>query len=183
MRLRVLTSVFLATATLAAEPLAKERDVLREVQQAELAIDNRFKGVADPNPMAMVGYTRGGYIEGFGAVFTLEVNLAPTADLSPFRQAYSDEEKQQLNLRKRQRLEDLEARVREILVQEGSRLETVPLDEKVALIVSLFHFRWEDVTHLPSQMVVQATRRALIEGQSGTLSQQEYEENLAMTYF
>ena len=37
-------------------------------------------------------------------------------------------------------MDDLEIQVRKILVAEGGKLSVLPLNEKVALMVSLYHF-------------------------------------------
>ena len=42
---------------------------------AEKSLDNRFAGLWSDNPFIMLGPTRGVYLEGYGAVFTAEVNL------------------------------------------------------------------------------------------------------------
>src|ERR1700758_4738060 len=42
---------------------------------AEKSLDNRFAGLWNDNPFIMLGPTRGVYLEGYGAVFTAEVNL------------------------------------------------------------------------------------------------------------
>ncbi len=42
---------------------------------AEKSLDNRFAGLWSDNPFVMLGPTRGVYLEGYGAVFTAEVNL------------------------------------------------------------------------------------------------------------
>jgi hypothetical protein len=106
-------------------------------------------------------------------VFTVELNLVPMGDISPFQKAYSAEQKRQLNVRKRQRLEDLTEQTRELLVEAAKQLNVVPEGEKVALAVTLFHYNWEDVTGLPSQLVVQAPRSALLAGAAGNLSKAE----------
>jgi hypothetical protein len=159
----VLAVAALAPLAARAEPAVEARAAaLREqVAEAERAIDRRFREFGEGQPMTLLGSTRGAYLEGYGAVFTLEVNLYPSAALSPFRQSYSDEEKAQLNVRKRQRLETLEAKAREILVEESAKLAGLTAEERVALAVSLFHFGWEDLTGLPNQLVMAAPRADL----------------------
>lgn len=145
----------------AAEVVPRDAAIRNEVASVERAIDTRFRDLSSEQPMALLGSARGVYLKGYGAVFTVEVNLAAAANLSPFRQSYSEEEKRQLNIRKRQRLETLETRALEILVEESKKLTRIPAEEVVALAVSLFHFPWEDLTGLPRQMVASAAKSVL----------------------
>ena len=179
-----LTALLLAAATLGvAEPRADEAEVLRQIVATERSIDRSFRNVKDPSPMPLTGITRGAYLQGFGAVFSLQVSLVPMPNLNPFRPTVTDEEKRQLNVRKRQRLEDLELRARKLLVEEGNRLTLVPLDEKVALIVSLLQYSWEDLTGLPAQMVMQAPRNVLVERGAGRLDTPTFKKWLEVQHF
>ena len=175
---------------LALAPTARPVDVSpnasairKQIVDVERSIDRRFRDLRDAQPMTLLGAARGVYLEGYGAVFTLEVNLYPSAALSPFRQSYTDEEKRQLNVRKKQRLEDLEEKAREILVEESAKLLGLPDGEKVALAVSLFHFAWEDLTGLPRQLVMAAARDLLAEARAGTLAAADMRQKLAPEYF
>ena len=42
---------------------------------AEKSLDDRIAGLWGDNPLIVLGPTRGVYLEGYGAVFTAEVNL------------------------------------------------------------------------------------------------------------
>jgi hypothetical protein len=179
----VLTLV--TTNSALAEPPAVETAVHKQVARTERAIDRRFdnlEDVVDSTPMPLTGVTRGGYLKGFGVVFTVEVNLLPVPNLGPFS-GISAKQKTSLNLRKRQRLEDLEIRARTILVDEGPRLTEVPAAEKVALVISLLHYPWEDVSGLPSQLVMQAGRQLLIDHQAGRVDLPALKKQLETAYF
>jgi hypothetical protein len=185
MRVWALACAFalLSPAAPAAEISANASSMRKQIVEVERSIDRRFHDLRDAQPMTLLGVARGVYLEGYGAVFTLEVNLYPSAALSPFRQSYSDEEKRQLNLRKRQRVEDLEEKAREILVEESAKLTGLPEGEKVALAVSLFHFAWEDLTGLPRQLVMAAARGVLAETRAGALAGPDLRKRLAPRYF
>ena len=176
--IRIACCVLAATLLCTAEPpTSKDDDVYRQVSRSELSIERRFGNRSDPVRMDQIGVTRSGYLDGFGAVFALEVMLVPVQGLSPFRPSVTEKEKRELNLRKRQRLEDLE------VVAEGDRLTAVPLEEKIALIVSLFHYRWEDLTGLPAQLVMQATRQTLVDRKAGDLDKPSFKKRLQVRYF
>ncbi len=180
MLLALLGSVALAAAEV--DPAATELRL--QMADVERAIDRRFGEIrTDSQPIMLLGATRGAYLDGYGAVFTLEVNLYPAAALNPFRQTYSDAEKRQLNIRKRQRLETLEAEARTILAEESKRLTALAPGEKIALAVSLFHFNWEDLTGLPRQLVAAAARSVLDEVRLGALDAAEVKRRLELRYF
>jgi len=178
-----LTIFLLAGPVLAAEPIGETPEVLAEIKTAERSIDGNFKDISGPDPMGLIGFTRGGYLNDYGAVFSFEVMLVPVANVTPFRPKCTDEAKKQLNVRKRQRLEDLEVKAQEILVAEGCKLTAVPSTQKVALVISLFHFGWEDRSHLPSQLVMQTTRQNLLDRQEARVDKQEFRKRLDVRYF
>lgn len=133
------------------------------LKSAEQLIDDRIQQTTGRTPFVLLGRTRGGYLSGYGAVFTIEVNLVPVANVSPFRPAYSPQEIQKLNREKREKLGSLKATLRQLLVDQAAQLSQVPATEKVAIVVTLFNYHWEDTSGLPSQVVMQATRQALLD--------------------
>jgi hypothetical protein len=142
------------------------RAVRADLRNSERQIDERVQQTTARAPFALLGPTRGAYLPGYGAVFSLEVNLVPVAGLSPFRPAYSRQEIQKLNQDKRVKLGELRGQLRQLLVEQGAALTRLPPGEKVAIVVTLFNFNWEDVTGLPSQIVMQATRQTLADLQT-----------------
>ena len=110
----------------------------------------------------LLGPTRGVYLEGYGAVFSIEVNLILSPNVSPFHPAFSKMEIARIHERKVQRLPLLREKMREMLIASAASLENEPPSEQVVLAVSLFHYSWEDYSGLPSQIVMQAERQKLL---------------------
>lgn len=179
----LLLACVVVTSVAAVEVDASSNALRAQIMSAERVVDQRFQSVGDSVPMAVVGASRGAYIEGYGVVFNVQVNLAPVGNISPFRRSYSDEEIRQINIRKRQRIETLEQRAREILVEISAMIEGLPANEKIAVAVSLFHFAWEDLTQLPRQMVMSAVKSVLSEAKSGTLAVADFRRSLRIHYF
>ncbi len=148
------------------EDTADVRDGLRSTERA---IAGRF----DASPMRMIGRVRGGRLEEFGAVFLFELNVVPMANVSPFRPAYSEDELRSLNKKKRAGVDDLEKIGLELLVEVAGRLEAIPPDEHVGLVIALFHFTWEDTAGLPSQLVFEARRSLLLDRAADRVSEAE----------
>jgi hypothetical protein len=136
------------------------------LKSSETAIDDQVQRMVSRTPFVLLGTTRGAYLAGYGAVFTLEVNLAPVAAVSPFRPGYTPQEIQNLNRQKRERLGVLKPGLRQLLIQQAVLLHQVPPAEKVAMVVSLFNFNWEDTTGLPSQIVMQISRQTALDLQA-----------------
>lgn len=184
MLIRALFLSFFAVALAGAVEVDAASGKLRDqIAAAEQIVDQRFQSVGDNAPMAVVGNSRGAYIEGYGVVFNVQVNIAPVGNISPFRRSYSDEEVRQINIRKRQRIETLEQRTRELLVELSDSIPGLPANEKIAIAVSLFHFAWEDLTQLPKQMVMAAAKSVLAQAKSGALPLADLRPRLNIRYF
>ncbi len=112
--------------------------------------------------------TQGAYINGYGAVFMSEFNLAPAAGISPFHPTVSPEEIKRTHDKKVQRIAALRNAMREMLVDSAASLDSVPADEQVALGVSLFYWTWENREGLPAQIVMHAPKRLLLQAKAGT---------------
>jgi hypothetical protein len=110
----------------------------------------------------LLGTTRGVYLEGYGVVFSTELNLILSPNVSPFHQSFTAIEKARIHGQKVQRLPLLRQQMREMLVASAASLENLPPSEQVVFAVSLFHYSWEDYSGLPSQIVMQAERQKLL---------------------
>lgn len=162
----LLASALAASSGAAGATAGESRAIRATIKASERQIDERVQQITSRAPFVLLGSTRGAYLAGYGAVFTLEVNLVPVARVSPFRPAYSPAEIQSINHQKREKLGALRAGLRQLLVDQAAALAQVPANEKVAIIVSLFNYHWEDTTGLPSQIVMQAQRQALADLQA-----------------
>ena len=144
----------------------------------EKAFDRRLEGWSIDEPVMLLGTTRGVYLEGFGAVFTAEINLMPGATLSPFQQVIRPEQKARVHQKKLERLPKLREQMKEMLVASALSLDTVPLDEKIVIGVTLFHFSWEQLDGIPSQIVMQAPRRLLVDYALKRIDQAAFEAGI-----
>lgn len=133
----------------------------------EKNFDNRLEHISVDSPLLLLGMTRAVYLEGYGAVLTAEVNLTPGAGASPFRPAITKEDIVRIRQKKLDRLPALKGAMREMLVAAAGSLDTVPVEERLVVGVTLFHFSWEDSSGLPSQILMQAPRKALLDFQTG----------------
>ena len=163
----LLTVVTMALGAAVGDKLRVKRAALAAMEKS---FDNRILKISVENPFDLLGTTRGMYLDGYGAVFTTEVNLVVTAPLSPFRQSISKEEVARLRLAKLQRLPLLKLNMRDMLISAAASLDGVPANEQIVVGVSLFHFYWEDMNGLPSQIVMQAERQKLLDFQAARMN-------------
>jgi hypothetical protein len=161
--------VSLLLCALPAGSMADKPKVTRTMLDAmEKSVDGKLQSLFTPEPAEIVGVTQGAYINGYGAVFMSEVNLAPAPGISPFHPTLKPEEIKRTYDRKMQRIAALRNAMRQMLVDTAASLDTVPADEQVALSVSLFYWTWENREALPAQIVMHAPKKLLLQAKAGT---------------
>jgi hypothetical protein len=136
----------------------------------EKTFDHQIEHISIDDPFSLLGPTRGIYVNGFGAVFSTEVNLVASAFASPFRPAYNKEELAKLKQKKLQRLVVLKQQMRDMLVNSAWSLDKTPETDQVVVGVTLFYFSWEDAAGLPTQVVMRASKKVLIAVPRGNTS-------------
>ncbi|MBM3466079.1 MAG: hypothetical protein FJW40_10370 [Acidobacteria bacterium] len=147
-----------AAATCASEKSTVARSGLVALEKSF----NRKVETLYDDPFALLGPARGVYLDGYGAVFSAEVNLAPAA-ISPFRPQMKPEDIAKLRQRKLDRLPLLRQAMRQLLSEAAVSLEGLPREERIAVAVSLFYLPWESQTGLPGQLLMQSRRGQLME--------------------
>lgn len=155
-------AILLAASALSADGPRVTRPM---IVAAESAIDRRFEKLLPDNPYLLLGNARGVYLEGYGVVFSAEVNLIQAAG-GPFHTKITKEEAARHRQEKLNRLPTLRTSMKQALLGAALSLDTVPPEEQVVLAVSLFRHSWEDMTGLPQQIVVSAQRGTLVQLQS-----------------
>jgi hypothetical protein len=178
MRTSVLASIFLATAAVAAAPDAPRvnRSALMAIEKT---FDSRIERAIIDNPFLLLGTTRGVYLPGYGAVFTAELNLVTLPAFTPFRPHFTKEELAKVRANKLERLARLKQLMQETMIGAAASLDTVPTNEQIAVGVSLFYNRsWEDTTGLPSQVVMEAPRKTLVDFQARRITSEALEAAL-----
>jgi hypothetical protein len=129
------------------------------------SFDRNFQMFAPTDPIDVLGGTRGIYLQGFGTVFTTELDVIRTPQLSPFRSStFSDEEKAKIRQRKQARIPDLEHLMHSMLQSAAKELAGMPDDEQIVVAVQLLYLPYEDSSGLPGQIMVKATRRTILSG-------------------
>ena len=174
MKVRWVVPMLLAAAVVAAT--VPSRITRASLRTFERSADGGFENLVKDDPLYILGATRAVYLEGYGVVFTTEVELAPSAAPNPFRPAFTKEDVARLKEKKRVRIAFVKESMRNMLIQFATGLETVPANENVALAVTIPYFRGEDTDKMPRQIVMVAPRKALTAKQiaPGAVKVQEY---------
>jgi hypothetical protein len=161
--MRTLLIAGILLSALPAGSMADGPKVNRTMLEAmEHSMDRKLAGIWPQDPAEVVGVPQGAYIQGYGAVFLGEVNLAPAAGISPFHPSVSADEIRRTREKKLQRMAALRSSMRAMLLDSARSLDAVPADEQVAVGVSLFYWTWENREGLPAQVVMHAPRKALL---------------------
>jgi hypothetical protein len=133
----------------------------------ERAVDKRITAITPDESAYLLGPTRGVYLEGYGAVFTTELELVPNAAPNPFRPEYTKKEIARLKSTKQYRISILKKKMRDTLIAMAAPMEGVGTSESIVLAVTIPYFNWEDTAGMPRQIVMQAPKSALLKGAQG----------------
>jgi hypothetical protein len=116
---------------------------------------------------------RGTYLEGYGALFTNELNLVNSAAFNPnpFRPTVTAQQIAQVHERKVKKLVELKETMRSILEDASATLEGVPSNEKIALEVKLFSFSWENNKGIPHRLLISGEKQKLLAARANHASQ------------
>ena len=135
------------------------------IAAAEKNIDNRFTRLWDDNPFVVLGPTRGVYLEGYGAVFTAEVNLVQGPILGIMTPPRTLDEIAKHKQKKIARIPDLKKALQQALAELAASPEmaAVPPDQQIVVVAFLSHFPWEDLTGLPAEIMMQGPKQKLAE--------------------
>ena len=148
-----------------------------------------FQGILNQNlqqsfeqPFGLMQDIKGIYLSRYGVVFHMEVNLVPLRVQSMFDyRPYTDEELQRTRSAKVARIQQLKTRVSEILLANVQELSAVPLEQQVAVVVHLFNMPSERIDGLPSQVVIEISRKAIVEAKSKAGSVEGFRKQIAFS--
>ena len=168
----LLVSFLLAITAAVSASAAEASDAPRVARStfaiAEKNLDNRFTRLWDDNPVAVLGPSRGVYLEGYGAVFTAEVNLVAGPPMTLFNVSATPEYKARHKQAKIARIPDLKKELQKALADLAASKEmaAVPVDEQIVLVAFLSHYPFEDLSGLPAQIMMQGSKKKLMEAKS-----------------
>jgi hypothetical protein len=133
---------------------------LQALGTLEKEMDGRLGATGAADPCIVLGLTRGLYVNGFGAIFTSEVDLVNSPALGLFRNTISPEEKAAIHKRKLAHVQMLQQTMRDMVLSlAASPALNMAESDQIVVAVRLVYRPWEDTTGLPGQIVMHADRR------------------------
>jgi hypothetical protein len=169
----------IALAATAAAPRVSRADLL----SVERSFNQSLMSFNAGDPIDLLGPTRGVYLEKYGVVFSAEVGLVVVPAATPFRPKPGKEELERLRQRKMARLPQFRQLMRDMLVNSGNALKTLPADEQVVVGVTFFAHSFEDTTGLPAQILMQAQRKTLVDFEAGRIGRNALQAAIQETVF
>ncbi len=116
-------------------------------------------------PVYMLGSTRGVYLQGFGAVFSAELELVQSPTVNPFHQKILPEEIVATHARKVKQLPLLRQAMHDQLMACAKSLDAMPANEQIVMVVRLdYQTAWENTDGLPAQILLRADRKSAAAG-------------------
>ncbi len=145
----------------------KPKVSLAMIKTMQESVDSHLQRIWPDDPVEMIGVTQGAYISGSGVVFVSELNLAPSAGISPFHPTRTADELKRIHDKKISRLPKLKTAMQEWLLNSAGALDPIPPAEQIALGITLFYWSGENTEGLPSQIVMHGSKRALLDIRTG----------------
>lgn len=163
--MRLLIASILASSVLLASGADTAKVPRAKIVNAEKLINTQLASMYPEEPYFLLGLARGTYLDGVGAIFSVEVNLAMGPSLSPFKQTISKEEISRHEEKKKTRLPLLRTKLYGVVGAMANYLETLPLNEDLVFVVTLVRYPWEEQGSMPSQMILRVQKGKLMDAQ------------------
>ena len=154
---------------------SESRLSLASLKAVEASINDRVRSNIN-DPYDLLGEARGTYLEGYGAVFTVYIDLvtASPLNLSPFKQTISDKEIAELHDRKARKVVALKGAMRDLMASACKTLPALPDDEHIVMEAFLFNYNWEQSRGLPHRIMLTARKQKLIDALNRHLTGAEF---------
>ena len=157
----VLLGVSFALALLAAPTV--RRELLASLEKG-------FAQSLTASQMRILGYPSAIYIDGYGVVYTSEVNLSFSPMVDPFQQTIPPQIKARTQAAEQLQLPILRNEMRQLLLRSAVTLDTLPPAEQIVVGVKISLQNWQDKGGVPVQIVMQGQKSKLMEAKMGRAS-------------
>ena len=143
---------------------AEARISPKAMESVEDSINDKFRSsIADP--YNLLGTSRCTYIEGYGAVMTVEIQLVFATGVNPWHPAYSPQEIAALHDREVKKLPVLRDAMRSLMASSAATLDSLPLNQKVTFEARLWRYNWQDSKGIPRRILMSAEKSKLLAAQ------------------
>jgi hypothetical protein len=134
----------------------------------ENSINEKFANYAGET-YVVYGNARGTYLEGYGALFTVELDLINTGPINPnpFKQTVTPLEISTTRERKLKKLVILREHMRSLIQNAAGTLEGLPPNEHVAIEAVLLYSKWEESRGMPRRLFMSGEKQKLLAAHAG----------------
>lgn len=157
----------LIAAAAACLALTESRVSLASIRAVELSVNEKFSAHG-PDPWDLLGNARGTYLDGYGALFTFELDLVNAGGLtmSPFHRT-TPEDIVSMRERKMKKLPEFKDAMRSLMMDASTTLEGLPANERISLEATLFSYSWEkDAKEMPRRILMTAQKQKLLDARA-----------------
>ena len=137
----------------------------KALASVEGSLNDTFRTVTT-DPYDLLGTARGTYLEGYGALFTVELQLVYLTPPMPFRGAYTPQELTTMHDRKMKKVPVMKETMRGLLASASNALDGMPPTEQVSMEAILWHYSWEDSRGIPQRIFMSAEKGKLLQAQA-----------------
>ena len=150
-------------------PLKAARIPAQVIGEMEQAFNQRLFAMADVNDRVdLLGDTRGVQLDDYGVVFTTEVSLVITPNITPFMQKIPPEMAARVHKLRVERMPLLKVAMQEMMRNMAAAFTQIPAGQRIVLVVRLYYGAWEDTTGMPAQVIMRADRASASAGRVET---------------
>jgi hypothetical protein len=169
-----------ASGPAAALPASIDPVAIRRQMTAFQGILMRELQQSFEQPFGLLQDVKGMYLSRYGVAFHMEVNLVPLRLISMFDyRPYTEEELRATRTAKLARIQQLKTKLGDLLLANAQELAAMPPEQQIAVVVHLFNMPSERVEGLPSQVVVEVSRKTLLEAKAGLISKEELRKQIS----
>lgn len=175
MKRRAVKLLLMAAAVTLCFAAAESRVSRANILAVETSVNEKFNA-RSVDSYDLLGFARGTYLEGYGTLFTFEVDLVSAGGLaiSPFKPTITAAEVANLRERKLKKLPELKEAMRSLMVNAGATLSGMPANERVAMEAILFSYSWEENTkEIPRRILMSAEKQKLLDARANHAAQAE----------
>jgi hypothetical protein len=137
----------------------------KAIASVEGTMNDKFRSVT-ADPFDLLGTVRGTYLEGYGALFTVELQLVYLSPPSAFKLEYTPAELSTIHDRKMKKVPLMKETMRGLMANAGPLLEALPGSERITMEAILWHYRWEDSHGIPERILMTVEKRKLLQAQA-----------------
>lgn len=176
----ILLAVLLGTSILVSKP---GQDLAAVKQNIEV-----FEGILSTvlqqnftDPFAVLEKPKGAYLDGFGAVFSFEIDIATVKRPNLFSQARStpEEEKKVFNERF-PRLKDL---MQKTLAEHGDSMNSIGPEEQIAVVAQLFNSGFLSRPMELKTAIVRTSKKNILDYKAGRLNYEDLKRKMEVSQY